>query len=418
MAYSSSRIWYGLEGYQHGTLYTPAGTAPTGGWPIVVYRTGGGWRGADVADLESRYWWAYGLNSGSSSYQEKAMVLAINTASVGYNQRKATGLTSWATGATYSLGDFIYQAVPSTPPNTGRYWSCIDGHTASAAGAGAGLNQPGIGDDWALYWREVGPNETGQHQVSSLGETTPGGLDEMVRNCQEAICWVRRQGVARAAGDTTAINVNPSKVVLAGASAGGQMAGCAAYAEPLAWARSNVPEAAARSVPYITSTPNALIMSITPVDLTYHTTYSLLLGLYGEDATDAAWQAREDGIKQAMSPLWVLKRTGIAVPTYLDFAGTGPYSTTYANLTGAPYHHADNGWLMLHYLADARPSGLGRTDCRFATNVVTSTDLFSWSAATGSGTKIGVGAGSPHVTTTLEYADHILGWLDDLIGIL
>jgi hypothetical protein len=444
MAYTTTRVWYGPESYQWAVRYLPSThtigvSAPL---PCIAYRPGGGWRGADVADLESRIWWTYGLNDGASAYNEDYAVFVVNTASIGYNRSKITGLTAWADATAYALGDYRGRS--------GRLYVCIDAHTSSAAN-----DEPGTGTNWDDYWREVGLNETGLPQVADLGECTPGGLDEMVSNVQQFMAWLKVNAAANGVDDT--------KIALAGASAGGQMAGCAAYAEEIPWARGGQVYGAARDVPRVSCRPRALLLSITPVDLTYHTQYGLLNGLYGEDSTDGAWVARDAAIKRAMSPLHVLRRTMNPLPTYMDHAGFGPHTagTAFTGLTGTPYHHPDNGWLLLRYLASARPTGLGRTDCRFVDDSELAFPATVWLTATayvvgnyvtngdarwrcisdhtsGASTEPGVGASFATVwapvnyrsysnfndaagvtigTTPQSVASHILAWLNGILGV-
>jgi len=398
------RVWYGPESYQNAIWRYPtaATLGSTAALPCIVYRPGGGWVGADIADLPSRTWWSFGLNdSTNATHAGTYVVFILQTASIGYNLSDRAAVAAWATATAYTLGTRVthggrrwvcYLAHTSggtTEPGvggsylnnwrdvgsagllawatatayalgdyrgqSGRLWQCIDAHTSSAAGAGAGLNQPGIGNDWALFWREAGTNETGTRKVADLGELTPGGLDEMVTNTQQFIGWLRRNAAT--------YGVNPDKICLAGASAGGQMAGCAAYAEDLPWSRDSQVYGASRMNRYHSTQPNAALLSWTPVDLTRHTEYSLLRGLYGEDSDNPTWVARAAAIKRAMSPLFVMKRTGLAIPTCLDYTGQGLHNAGagFAGLTGSPYHHPDNGWLMLQALNAAAPTGLGQS---------------------------------------------------------
>lgn len=392
MAYVTQRVWYGPESYQYAIRYLPSThtigvSAPL---PCIVYRPGGGWKGADPADLASRIWWTYGLNDGASAYNEDYAVFVLQTASNGYNRSQATGLTAWADATAYALGDYR--------SNDGRLWVCIDAHTSSAAN-----DEPGTGTNWDDYWREVGINESGAQQVADIGELTPGGLDEMVTNIQQFIAWLRVNGAAH--------GVDTTKIALAGASAGGQMAGCAGYAEDLPWARASQVYGAARDVPRVKSRPDAMLLSITPVDLRRHTTYGLLNGLYGEDSTDGAWNARPAAVKDAMSPLYVLQRTGFALPTYLDHAGFGPHTpgVAFTGLTGSPYHHPDNGWLLLRYLTSARPTGLGRSDCRFVDD--------DGGGNYRSYSTFNDGAASTIGTTPQSVANHCLAWLNGVLGV-
>jgi acetyl esterase/lipase len=500
VAYDAAvRVWYGPESYQHAlwrkpTAHTIGVTAPK---PCIVYRPGGGWAGADVADLESRLWWYYSLNDATSGYDSTYQVFVLNTASVGYNRAKVTGLTAWVTATAYADGDFrgraglLWQCVlthtsgdasaPSDVWTTGRtyvagdtvirrtvtkrQYICILGHVASStseAGLGVdtatywtdvspatawadatayvvgnvresggsvyycvanhlsavGTNDPATGTAWepvwhllgttdnhngTAYWREIVRNETGQRQVADLGECTPGGLDEAVGNVQQFIGWLRRNAAT--------YGVNPDQICVAGASAGGQLAGCVAYAESIPWAKDSQIYGAARDAFYTSTRPNAALLTWTPVDLVRHTVYGLKNGLYGEDSNDAGWVARPADVKRAMSPLYTLKRTGLAVPTCLDFLGQGTHTlNVFTGLTGEPYHHPDNGGLLMQYLAAARTTGLGQTGHIFFDD--TSAGVYRYRTTYTSAT---VSAGT--VGDLQEPAELMIAWLNAALGV-
>lgn len=396
MAYVTQRIWYGLEPYQFMTRYLPSThvVGVSSPLPCIVHRSGGGYKGSDEAELVTRMWYTNGLNDATSDHNETYAVCLLQTAGVGYNNRKLTGLTAWVTATSYALGD--YRAS-----STGRLFRCVSAHTSSAT------DEPLVGANWEDYWTELGPNDTGQQQIANQGELTPGGLDEGPLNAQQAIAWLRLNGLAH--------GIDPNKIALSGASAGGTIAGCAAYGDEMPWARRGVIHSAGRHIPRHSPRPNALILSITPVDFTRFTAFSLLNGLLLENMSDAVWTAQPPSRKEAISPLWVLKRTTMALPTYLDYIdqGMSPLShtsgTAFTQLTGAPAHLPDNGWLMLQLLAGARPAGLGRTDCRFVEHDTTggyrSYSAFNDAAASNIG------------TTVQEVADHMFEWLNGILGV-
>jgi hypothetical protein len=509
MTYDASvRVWYGPESYQHAGWLKP--TAQVIGvcqplLPCIVYRPGGGWAGADAADLESRGWWLYGLNDATNlTHRYTYAVFVLQTASVGYNRRKATGLTAWVTATAYADGDYRSRAsrlwvaalthtsgdvsAPSatwtsgssytvgttvirrtvtrrqyicTAPHvadalneaglgidTAAYWTdvspatawadltayvvgnvresggsvyyCVANHTSAV-----GVDDPATGTDWEprwrllgtidnhnclAYWREVGYNETGQQQIANQGELTPGGLDEGITNVQQFVGWLRRNAAT--------FGIDPTQVCVAGASAGGQLAGCAAYAEDLPWSRDSQVYGAARPNRYHSQRPNAALLSITPVDLTspYHTEQGLLNGLWGETMDNTQWDAMPDAEKRAMSPLHVLKRTGLAVPTCLDYIGGAAAGhtagSTFAGLTGTPYHHPDNGWLMLRALTGAPPDGLRQTGHIFFDNEPSPSIVWrSYTAFGGSPMAQGTSA-TPQVA-----ASAVLAWLNIAMGV-
>jgi hypothetical protein len=477
VAYDAAvRVWYGPESYQHALWLKPTGFTPGGSpatLPTIVYRPGGGWAGADIADLYERIWWRFGLGDPTSSYEADYNVFVLNTASVGYNRHVFAAVLAWANGTVYALNTRVrhggrrwicwtaHTAVTATDePGVGSAWeskwrdvgpaglaawvdgtaytlgtqvghdvnagapvdmrpfTCIDAHTAVEAD-----NAPGLGTTWDTKWREIGRNETGDRQVTDQGELTPGGLDEAVGNVQQFIGWLRR--------NTATYGINPAQICVAGASAGGQLAGCAAYAESIPWAKDSQIYGAARDAFYTSTRPNAALLSITPVDLVRHTTLGLLNGLYGElDAGEnAEWVAFDARVKQAMSPLYVLKRTGLAIPTCLEYIGADvaghTVGTAFTGLTGSPYHHPDNGWLMLQYLTAARTTGLGQSGHRFYDNVaftagtgtlldpvVPLATVFRYYATfNGAATNVGT-AGTPQVA-----AESIINWVSGALGL-
>jgi hypothetical protein len=74
-------------------------------------------------------------------------------------------VTDWVTATAYVWGNVRESSA-------GGYYKCITGHTSSAAGAGAGLNEPGVGDDWALFWVRVYYNA--DVAIQMLTEEAPG----------------------------------------------------------------------------------------------------------------------------------------------------------------------------------------------------------------------------------------------------
>jgi len=80
-------------------------------------------------------------------------------------QLLAASVTDWVTATAYVWGDI-------RESSGGGFYRCITGHTSSAAGAGAGLNEPGIGDDWALFWVRIYYNADVAAQMHT--EDAPG----------------------------------------------------------------------------------------------------------------------------------------------------------------------------------------------------------------------------------------------------
>jgi len=80
----------------------------------------------------------------------------------------AASVANWTTATLYVFGDI----VEGLTVGVGAYFRCVAGHTASAAGAGAGLNEPGTGDDEHLFWQRVYYNDVVAAQM--LTEEAPG----------------------------------------------------------------------------------------------------------------------------------------------------------------------------------------------------------------------------------------------------
>jgi hypothetical protein len=101
----------------------------------------------------------------------------------------------------------------------------------------------------------------------------------------------------------------------------------------------------------------------------------------------------------------------MAIPTYMEYHLQGPHTagTSFAQLTGAPAHLPDNGWLLLQTLAGARPVGFGRTDCRFVdgdgSGNYRSYSTFNDAAATTIG------------TTSQSVGSHLIAWLNGVLGV-
>jgi hypothetical protein len=83
-------------------------------------------------------------------------------------QLLAGSVADWVTATGYVFGDI----VESLGVGAGVYYRCVAGHTSSAAGAGAGLNEPGVGDDEHLFWKLVYYDEVVAGQM--LAEEAPG----------------------------------------------------------------------------------------------------------------------------------------------------------------------------------------------------------------------------------------------------
>ena len=439
-AYTVTRGWYGPKGYQHYWKYT----SPTSGTlPAIVYCPGGGWAGAQREAFETEEFWRYGLNNqDNATYLHDYDVYVINTASYTYTANGQYTEAAWANTTLYAVGDEVHRAglryqcrtahtsvAATDEPAVGSGWTdvwhlmsrgmlawvdataytedtqvshagaryqCIRAHTASAAS-----DEPGVPAGWDETWREIGVNEAMFRLSVDRAETTPGYLDESVTNVQQFMGWLKR--------NATAQGTDPDKIILAGNSAGGQRAGCAAYMYDLPYAFDGTPYAASQQVARLGSRPRAVYLNITPVDFRLHTIANLSNRLYGRDLTDGDFTGFANVERDAVSPMRILKRTGLAVPTYLNYIGTRHDDTVAATVwsTGfSPYHHALNGWLMLKALTDTRANdGLAKTTGnRFIETSATTNNFQVYTDYNGTATNV------PYTVAGLTAANDFLAW--------
>lgn len=394
MTYTIDRVWYGGHGYQNAWSYQ---SSTAGTLPCIVYFPGGGWAGAQREAWEVEAIWSQGLNNADGDYAGDYHVFVVNCASVGYASQLITFNAPWATSTSYSVGNFVWNddgryqcrdahtSAAATEPgvgaswetvwhrmgkgtrpwadatayveedyvnNDGNYWQCIDAHTSASA-----TDEPGSGSAWELKWREVGPNEPAYSQAEDGFETTPGFLDQSITDVQQFMGWLKR--------NASTYNVDPDRIILAGSSAGGQRAACAAFQYALPHAYQGSPYSANVDAALEDHWPKALYLSISPTDFTPHTIAGLAPGLFGRSLNNAQMVALSNHERSAVSAVKILERTGVAMPTYLQYAGSyhgDGNSPPYGNSTWI-YHHADNGWALFNKLTSARPDGLGRSDC-------------------------------------------------------
>lgn len=394
MTYTVERKWYGGQGFQWAWSYQ---SSTAGTLPCIVYLPGGGWKGAQREAWEVESLWSQGLNNADGAYAGDYHVFVVNTAAVGYTGQLITSNAEWATSTAYSVGDIrwnddgryqcrdAHTSAAATEPGVGAswetvwhhmgrgvrgwadttayveedyvshdgsYWQCIDAHTSTLA-----TDEPGTGSGWELKWREVAPNEPAYAQQIDVVESTPGFLDQSVTDVQAFLAWLKRNAAT--------YNVDPDRIILAGSSAGGQRAACAAFQYALPYAYQGSPYAAQPDAGLEACWPKALYLSITPTDFTPHTISGLAPGLWGRDITDAEMVAFSSHEKSSVSAIRILERTGVSMPTYLQYAGSyhGDGNSPPYGSGAWIYHHADNGWALLNKLTSPRPTGLGRSDC-------------------------------------------------------
>lgn len=448
MSYTVSRVWYGAAGYQSAWRYQ---SSTAGTLPAIVYFPGGGWKGAQREAWEVESIWTHGLNRTGGTYDGDYHVFVVHCAALGYTTQMITSNTPWSNATNYVVGDVRWHnggsverryqcrqvngpatsvveprvtsgwedywwemgrgtrpwvdgttyAVEAYVGNGSNWWQCIRAHTASAA-----TDEPGAGTDWTEYWREVGPNEPLHNQLIDVVETTPGYLDQSITDAQTFMAWLKRNAAT--------YSVDPDKIILAGSSAGGQRAGCAAYWYDLPWTGDSNPYQAREGTAQSNSRPAAVYLSITPVDLRLHTVSGLLPGLYGRDISDAQYVALPNSVKDSMSPMRVLKRTGLTVPTYMNYFGSRHDDSSTATIWSTnTYHHALNGWLLLQALTDDAPDGFAEDDGRHrlleSSATASSVDIYT----DYNGTK----TTTAYTTSSLTVADDFFAWAAARLGL-
>lgn len=401
MAYASTRHYYGYRGCQYLDLYLPTTFDPATdpAMKVIAYRPGGAWGPADPEALFAEPFWKRGLNDSTSANHETYAVALVNGAHKGSRGRRVSFTAAWVTATAYTRDTQLTHVVAGvqrwfevsadhtsaagTEPGVGASWATVftevtesdcfgttawitagalalgdvrvnaghvfrvtDAHTADAA------HEPGVGADWDDRWSVVYPNDPSFPQVVDTGESEFGYLDAGVYDFQLAITWLMDNGPA--------LGVLPDKVVAAGASAGGHLASLAVWLGEAPWGLDSTPAHASKHLPRQPYRPAALIARITPMVLENSTNGALLSGVYGRSTSSGDWADEPLSAKRALSPLSVLKRTGLSTPTYLHY-------TDDSHDSGGAWdvHAADNGWDVLEQLTSAQPVGLGRPDCRF-----------------------------------------------------
>ncbi len=151
------------------------------------------------------------------------------------------------------------------------------------------------------------PNDP-SHAVFGEYPTTPRYLDSSTRDAQRLV-----QHVKDAA---TIYGVDPDKCILMGASAGGQVAGVAAYDYSAPYRDQHTSSLSRQHVSSSSSRVRALSLSITPDDWRNYSNLGLQRNLFGI-TNQEEWDAIPAHRKAALSPYGVLESTKRPVPTFL-----------------------------------------------------------------------------------------------------
>lgn len=338
------------------------GTSGSGGTlPAFVYVPGGGWGMRDpvlITDTSiggAEPVVAGALANPSSSLNETYRIFVVQIASTSHNGFAVLGISDWVSGTSYTQDDLVVRS--------GVRYRCITTHTAS------GGNAPDVGGG-ATYWLAIAGNDCSNPRIANRGDGSPAYGMQGVSDVQRAIGWIRQHAAE--------LGVNPDKIALMGSSAGGQAAGCAAYMDQGPFGGTDHPSIVHPFKAKGFTTPNALVLQITPTRLDLYVTSSLVAqqgiffafmqSMYGrpELGDFAGWTALPLTYKRALDPYWAAKRSGFAVPTYLDYGGSKFDDKTstqvYNGEAGSPglvpdAHHALNGWTIFDPLSRASSAG-------------------------------------------------------------
>lgn len=286
--------------------------------------------------------------------------------------RSGRGAVQWATGIAYAVDDVIYSGPDGATSGSGRVYRCVSAHTSGTS------TRPGIGASTATVWVEVPSNSLGAPRLQHFGETTPAYALQGAVDAQLFMAYVRAEAAT--------FKLTPNKLALMGSSAGGWNAAMAAFSPPLNYSGVDEPFGASPSIPRRSSRPNALILSITPTDISRYMTadvpgqqgqmLNFMRSIFGREelSTFAGWAALPLEIKKMMSPHHVLSKVGLSCPVYMLYPFDDKSSTTEAfefNGSASPAsqpdpHAARNGWALFEILFSGNlAGGFQRTDCLY-----------------------------------------------------
>lgn len=187
----------------------------------------------------------------------------------------------------------------------------------------------------------TGGSSANDPTLAQLGEypTTPRYLDSGVRDFQRLVQHVKEHAAE--------YGIDPENGIVMGSSAGGQVAGCAAYDYSAPFYGEHTAPTARKHVSRVSSSVKGAVLTITPDDWRHHPQLSLQRGLFGI-STQAEWDVIRPGDKAALSPLGVLRQTRRALPTFLwyleEFTGAPDQMPPYP----AGYLHGSGNGFQIH----------------------------------------------------------------------
>ena len=338
-----TRFTYGPQPWQQGMYWVPSDdTAPTvnPGRPCLLYCPGHGWEGrAPSYFFGPPAGQAEALFTGQiepAELTDEVVCVSIWQASANYDLPHPTR-PAWAVDhGAYAEGDIV--------SHSGSAWWCRKAH------ASASNKEPGAGSLEVWYWLELEANNPDNFLLATAtGEQAgpaPGLLPAFgwtnARDFQRAVQYLKRH--------RNFFGIDPNKIVGMGSSAGGQAVGAAVFGRQAPALAQASPAVSRDHAHDRTSDVQGLVLDITPADFNLGPFGTLLQNLVGRNYSEAEWDALDTVVKEALSPLPLLKATKRAKPCYLAYSGSR--KDHIAGSDDPPWidfdaHHARNGWELL-----------------------------------------------------------------------
>lgn len=342
---------YGQKSWRKAQHWVPGGypAAPGLTRPCLVYFPGHGWEGRHPGFF-------YGDGGGPLQYgpgeplfvdhiepaegTQDVVCISAWSASKNYGLLNNVGITDWDVGETnIPEGDLR--------DNGGAVYRCLVLHNASSA------TEPGVGADWEHRWALLEAHDISNNLWPSEPPRSPGFLWTGTRDVQVLVQYLKR--------NAHLFGIDRNKIVPMGSSAGGQQVGTAVWGRAAPHLAEAAPHLSAPSESEYSSSPQAVVLDITPNDWKWYPFEGLQKNLWGQDLA-SSWDDISDAVKSGLSPLGVLRVTQAHCPTYLSYGGNGRYTGAADDppYASAEYHHARNGWEMLKEL-----DTLGQTNLVF-----------------------------------------------------
>jgi hypothetical protein len=274
------------------------------------------------------------------------VVVSMHQASSRYNAPD-TSQPNWVPQSGYLPGDL---RNPELGGND--VYRCLSGHESDYR------YTPETGASWEERWHLTKKSDIG-NQLYDEYARTPAFRSTGARDLQACIQYLRKHAGV--------YDIDPNKIIVMGASAGGQQAGCAAYSNSGPYIEERSATLGHQRAFSNSSQPQAAILRITPSNFEDFGWTNLLQHLFGwsmatADWGTAVWNTVPDEEKASLSPLGVLKSTENSIKTFFAYANNG-YAGDGVDDTipYTQYHAARNGQDMYQYIVGT----LGQTGCVF-----------------------------------------------------